>query len=224
MAHLNTTLKRVLMYIFGLFFMAAGISLSIEANLGVSPVSSLAYAFALTTGFSVGIMTIIANIMYIIFQIVLSKQFSLRQSIIQLIITFLFGFLIDITLFFIRLIPTPDLIIMRWTYLIVSLFIIAIGLLFYFNAKLPLMPYDELTHVISEQFKFEFGKAKTISDLLNVGLAGVICLVFIHSLGSIGIGTIIAAYFIGKILGELMKFYRRTFPIKHAQFNKVKTD
>ena len=46
----NRTMKRLILYVFGLFFLTLGISFSIQAGLGVSPVSSLAYAFALTTG------------------------------------------------------------------------------------------------------------------------------------------------------------------------------
>lgn len=44
--------------------------------------------------------------------------------------------------------------------------------------------------------------------MLNVAVAGLIGLVFIQSLGSIGIGTLIAAYFIGKIVGWMMKNYQ----------------
>ncbi|WP_194841317.1 hypothetical protein [Salinibacillus xinjiangensis] len=41
-------------------------------------------------------------------------------------------------------------------------------------------------------------RAKVTGDLLSVFVAGAICLTFIKSFGSIGIGTLIAAYFIGK--------------------------
>ena len=154
-------------------------------------------------------MTVVANILFIILQVILSKQFNLRESIVQLIITFLFGFFMDSTLFLLQLLPAPETLVMRWGFLIVSLFVVAIGLVGYFNAKFPLMPYDELTHVISEKFNMKFSNAKISSDLLNVGVAGLVCIIFIHSLGSIGIGTLVAAYFIGKIVGWLMKHYQK---------------
>lgn len=176
--------------------------------MGVSPVSSLAYAFTLSSGISIGIMTIAANILFIIVQIILSKRFNLRESIVQLIITFLFGFLMNFTLYLVQILPAPETFTMRAVFLITSLFVIAIGLLGYFSAKFPLMPYDELTHVISEKFNMQFGKAKITSDLLNVAVAGLVGLIFIQSLGSIGIGTLLAAYFVGKILGWLMTNYQ----------------
>lgn len=126
----------------------------------------------------------------------------------QLLITFLFGFFMDFTLFLVQLLPDPESMIMRWMFLIISLFVISLGLLAYFNAKFPLMPYDELTHVISERFNLQFSRAKITSDLLNIIVAGIISIIFVRSLGSIGIGTLVAAYFVGKIVGRLMKHYQ----------------
>ena len=94
-------------------------------------------------------------------------------------------------------------------YLIISLFVVSVGLIGYFTAKLPLMPYDALTYVISERFNLKFSKAKILSDLINVCVAGAICLIFIQSFGSIGIGTLVAAYFIGKILGWMIPHYQQ---------------
>ncbi len=93
-------------------------------------------------------------------------------------------------------------------FLLVSLFFVALGLLGYFNAKFPLMPYDELTHVISDRFNLEFSKAKVTSDMLNVIVAVVIGLIFTQTLGSIGIGTFVTALFVGKILGWMMRKFQ----------------
>lgn len=209
MNHFSRTMKRLLIYVLGLFFLSLGVSLSIIAGYGVSPVSSLAYAGALTIGLSVGVTTVMANVLYIIVQVIFSKRRELNEFAGQFIISFLFGFFMDATLLLAQLLPTPETILVRIAYLIISLFVVAIGLLGYTTAKLPLMPYDALTYVISEKFKLKFGKAKILSDLTNVGVAGVICLIFIGSLGSIGVGTLIAAYFIGKILGWIIPRYQQ---------------
>ncbi|WP_153722810.1 YczE/YyaS/YitT family protein [Sporosarcina cascadiensis] len=196
--------KRVTLYVLGLFLLSLGVSFSIQASLGVSPVSSLAYAISLSAGLSIGITTVLANILFIIFQVILNKRIELREFGVQLLIVFLFGFFMDATLAFVQIIPAPETLLARLAFLGISFYIISVGLLFYFSAKLTLMPYDALTYVISDRFKMKFSKAKISSDLLNVVIAGVVCLIFIRSFGSIGIGTIAAAYFIGKILGRLM--------------------
>lgn len=204
----NTIVKRLAVYLIGMFFLSFGVSFSIEAGLGVSPVSSLAYAFALISGLSVGAMTIAANVLFILTQVILSKRFNLRESIVQLMIAFLFGFFIDLTLFIVRLLPVPETLMMQWMFLIISLFGVAFGLFWYTSAKMPLMPYDELTYVISERFKMKFGKAKIIGDVSSVAIAAILCLVFIQSFGSVGLGTVVSAYFVGKILGWFIKHYK----------------
>src|SRR5699024_2440771 len=199
---------RILLYIAGLFFLSLGVSVSIQADLGVSPVSSLAYGLSLTAGLSIGITTILANFLFILVQIILNKRVQVREFGIQLIVGFLFGFFMDVTLFIVQLIPAPETLWMQFIFLLISLYIVSAGLLAYFTAKLPLMPYDALTAVISERFNLKFSKAKVTSDVLNVAVAGAVCLTFIQTLGSIGIGTLIAAIFIGKITGWMMKLFQ----------------
>ena len=209
MNHKNVTMKRLLFYVVGLFFLTLGVSMSIQAGLGVSPVSSLAYALVLTSGLSIGITTVLANILFIIVQFILNKRIDIKDVILQLIISFVFGFFMDGTLFLVQLLPTPESIVLRYVYLIISLFVVSAGLIGYFTAKLPLMPYDALTYIISERFKIKFSKAKITSDLLNVCISAALGLVFIQSFGSIGIGTLVAAYFIGKILGWMISHYQK---------------
>lgn len=201
MDRVNVTIKRLCLYVIGLFILSSGVSFSIEAGLGVSPVSSLPYAIALTSGLSVGMMTGIINVFFIFVSAIMIKRFDLWQSIMQFIIAFLFGLFVDLTLFLAQQLPTPETIAMRWGFLTISLFLVATGLLVYMRAQFPLLPYDGFTKVISDRFNIKFSIAKISTDSFNVGLAGVICLIFIQSLGSVGLGTIVAAYFVGKILG-----------------------
>ena len=205
MNHTLRTTKRLMLYVVGLFLLALGSTFSIIADIGVSPVTSLAYALALTTGLSVGIMTVVANFIYILFQAVFLKHIQWKNFSIQLIITFLFGSFMDVTIWLTKPLPDADSIWLILLYFVLSLILVAFALLFYFTAGLPTMPYDSLTHVIANKWNLPFGKAKIMSDMINVVVSLIICLVFIHSFGAIGIGTFIAAYGIGKIVGVLLK-------------------
>lgn len=202
--------RQIILYVVGVFVLSFGVSLSIQAGLGVSPVSSLAYGMSLTIGLTIGITTLLANLLFIAMQIVLSRRIEWNNFALQLIISFLFGFFMDVTFFLVQFFPTPETMLARCIYLVISFFVIAIGLMVYFAAKLPLMPYDALTYVVSEKFQWKLSKAKIISDFINVSVAGGMCIIFIHTLGSIGIGTILAAYFVGKILGWLIPRYQKT--------------
>lgn len=202
--------KRFVLYVVGLFFLALGVSLSIRANLGVSPVSSLPYAMSLTTGITIGVTTIVAHVLYIMIQVLLTKKFEWKGALIQLMIAFLFGFFINTSLALVNwALPPAETILLQALYLIVSLFLVAGGLFGYSNANFTLMPYDELTKVISSVFKMPFGKAKIIGDVINVIVAGAICLIFLRSFGSIGVGTIAASVSIGKILDIFITYFQK---------------
>lgn len=201
----HTMTKRLVLYVAGLFLLALGSTLSIIADIGVSPVTSLAYALALTTGLSVGIMTVVANVIYIIFQVIFLKEVKWKNFSIQLMITFLFGSFMDVAMWLIKPLPDADAIWLIVLYFVLSIILVAFALLFYFTASLPTMPYDSLTHVVANKWHVPFGKTKIIGDLINVIVALIICLVFIKSFGAIGIGTFIAAYAIGKMVGLLLK-------------------
>ena len=204
MSHTITITKRLSIYIFGLFLLALGATFSILAGIGVSPVTSLPYALALITPFSVGITTVIANIVFIIIQAILLKEVRWKNFCIQLIIAFLFGSFMDLTIWLTKSLPEANSIWLIIVYLALSLIIVAFGLLFYFTASLPTMPYDSLTYVIANKWSLAFSKAKITSDMLNVVISLVLCLIFIHFFGAIGIGTFVAAYGIGKIVGVLL--------------------
>ena len=204
MNHTNIIFKRLSIYIIGLFFLALGATFSILAGIGVSPVTSLPYALALVTSFSVGVTTVLANFIFIILQAILLKEIRWKNFFIQLIIAFLFGSFMDLTIWLTKGLPDATSITLIIIYLTLSLVIVAFGLLLYFTANLPTMPYDSLTHVIANTWKMKFSKAKITSDMINVIISLIICLLFIHSFGAIGIGTFVAAYGIGKIVGVLL--------------------
>ncbi|BAK15281.1 predicted membrane protein [Solibacillus silvestris StLB046] len=204
MNHTIIISKRISIYIIGLFLLSLGATFSILAGIGVSPVTSLPYALALITPLSVGITTVLANFVFIILQAIILKEIRWKNFFIQLIISFLFGFFMDFTIWLTKGLPEATSIVLIIVYLAISLILVALALLLYFTANLPTMPYDSLTYVIANTWKTPFSKAKITSDMLNVVLSLVICLLFIQSFGAIGIGTFIAAYGIGKMVGILL--------------------
>jgi uncharacterized protein len=205
MNHTNIIFKRICIYVLGLFLLALGATFSILAGIGVSPVTSLPYALALITPLSVGVTTILANFIFIILQAILLKELRWKNFFIQLIIALLFGSFMDLTIWLTKDLPEAHSIVLIIVYLALSLVIVAFALLLYFTANLPTMPYDSLTHVIANRWNMKFGKAKITSDMLNVIVSLMICLIFIQSFGAIGVGTFIAAYAIGKIVGILLQ-------------------
>ena len=201
MNNLWTTMKRLITYITGLFLLALGATFSILAGLGVSPVTSLPYALSLITPYSVGMTTIAANILFIIIQMLLLRTIQWKNFTMQLIITFIFGFFMDATVYMTSFLPVAHSPALIALYFALSLVLVALALTFYFTSTLPMMPYDSLTYVIATKWTMPFSKAKITSDVLNVLVALALCLLFTQQFGAIGIGTFMAAYAIGKLVG-----------------------
>lgn len=90
--------KFIAVLIIGLIIMSFGVGLSIRADLGTSPVSSIPYVLNIITGMSVGTTTIIVNVIIVLLQIVLlRKKFRLLQ-LLQLPVCIAFGLLCDVAL------------------------------------------------------------------------------------------------------------------------------
>ncbi|GAK01253.1 membrane protein [Geomicrobium sp. JCM 19055] len=84
--------KQLSLYVVGLFSLSLGVSFSIQANLGVSPVSSLPYALTLSSEATIAITTIIVNVIFIFIQMLLYRKSKLRDYLKQIPIVLLFGF------------------------------------------------------------------------------------------------------------------------------------
>ncbi|MER2114425.1 MAG: DUF6198 family protein [Solibacillus isronensis] len=205
---MNQITKRIFIYILGTFLLGIGVTFSIKADLGVSPVSSLGYAIALITSISVGTAVFLSNLVFIAVQFLLSGKFEAKNYLLQLISSVLVSVFIDATLALGIFLPDATNWTLKIVYLVISLFIIALGVFLYVSARLPLASYDALIPIVGEKLKKPFGKAKTISDLVNITISTLICLLFIQTFGSIGIGTLIAAYFTGKIVGVIIKYFK----------------
>ena len=51
----------------------------------------------------------------------------------------------------------------------------------------------------------EFSKVKVMSDVMMILSSGITCLIFVHGLGSVGIGTVLSAIFIGTTMSIIIK-------------------
>ena len=70
-------IKRIILFVGGLFVMSLGVGLSIKSGLGVTPISSIPYSLTLASGANIGITTIIFNAILVFLQIpILKKRFK----------------------------------------------------------------------------------------------------------------------------------------------------
>ena len=202
-------IKRIILFVGGLFVMSLGVGLSIKSGLGVTPISSIPYSLTLASGVNIGITTVIFNVLLVFFQIpILKKRFNPKR-LLQLINAFMFGYFTDLSLWILS--PMPDLPLdVNFTLLIVSMFLIAAGILIYMPANIAPLPGEGVVEAISLAYNKRFSKVKVCFDTSMVVLSLIICGLFTSDIfGSVNIGTILAAIFIGIIIRYLTELYEK---------------
>ena len=190
--------NRIAIYICGIFLLALGGVLAIKSNLGASPVSSLPLSISKVTSISLGRAAAILFIIYVGIQIlILRRDFKIVQ-LLQIIFAILFGQIMN---FFNAIINiNVDSFYIRIVICILSFFITAFGVTFTITANIVPVAPDGLAQVISKKAKIEFGKAKIYFDCVVVALSVGILLINNKGLDGLGIGTIVAAFTMGKMV------------------------
>ena len=194
-------IKRIMLFVGGLFVMSLGVGLSIKSGLGVTPISSIPYSLTLASGANIGITTIIFNAILVFLQIPILKKRFKSKRLLQLINTVMFGYFTDLSLWILS--PMPGLPLdVNFTLLIVSMFLIA--------ANIAPLPGEGVVEAISLAYNKRFSKVKVCFDTSMVVLSLIICGLFTSDIfGSVNIGTILAAIFIGIIIRYLTELYEK---------------
>lgn len=195
---------RVLIYILGLFFMAIGVAISVNANLGISPVNSLPYVISKMSGFALSSCVIGVFTVYIIAQIVLLRREFQWINLTQLIFSTIFGYFVDFAKWLLAdfYIPTYA---GRLLMLAISIMVVSVGVELYLEVQLVPMPMEGMTLALAQVTRKPFPNVKIVVDCTVVLLGLVLSLVFLRRLDGVREGTIIAAVVTGKVLSLLKK-------------------
>ncbi|MDD6467859.1 MAG: DUF6198 family protein [Erysipelotrichaceae bacterium] len=189
--------KRISIYLIGMVILAFGLTLNTKTGLGVSPIISVPYAIATVFQISFAWTTFWIYVIFVIFQLLLTKFQSFWKMILQIPFSFLFSFLLDCFE------PIPLQFSLVWQNLLLLLFAMictAIGVSMMINMQLIPNPADGLADVLGQVLHKDFGYGKKILDASCVLLACIIGFGITHTIVGIGIGTIIAALGVGPII------------------------
>lgn len=198
---------RFIVYIIGLFIMTLGVSMSVKSDLGVSPVSSIPYTITCIFGLEMGKATILFHIFLVIIQIfILRKEFK-AKNLLQVVVGVLFGYFTTFSNYLFTYLPTPNNIFIRLILMIVSTLFIAVGIFFYLPADIVPLAGEGAMKAISDKTGVVFSRVKIGFDLTMVLISLISCLIALHRLGSVGVGTIIAAVLVGINFGIVTKLF-----------------
>lgn len=198
---------RCIIYFFGLLIMTLGVAVSVKSDLGVSPVSSIPYTLTCVWGIEMGKATIVFHAALVLVQVILLRRKFQFKNLLQIPVGVLFGYMTTFSNHLMTFLPDPGNIYIRLGMVVISTVLVAIGLFFYVPADIIPLAGEGVMLAISKVADKAFSTVKIAFDVTMVVISLITCLILIHSLGSVGIGTVIAAVMVGMVLKLITKLF-----------------
>lgn len=196
---------RILIYCFALLIIAFGVAISVNSNLGVSPVNSLPYVVSQIIGVQMGTCVTVIFCFYILLQVLILRKDFQPIQLLQIVFSTIFGYFVDFAKWVVGDFAIPTY-FGQLAMLAISIVLIALGVLLYMDVQLVPLPMEGLSSSIAKKLNKPFPTMKTIVDCIVVGTGIVLCLVFLGKLDGIREGTIITAIVTGKVIAILKKW------------------
>ena len=205
------TFRRYLLFVASLFINAFGIAFITKALLGTSPITSVTYVLSLFTPFTMGIWTILLNLLFVVLEPFLMTRRELREDLrmylLQIPIAFCFGLVIDFSMFMLFWLE-PSAYVMKVTVLLVGCVILALGIALEVKANAAMMAGEYFVKTITRRFHGEFGYVKLGFDVTLLTIACILSLVFLSDIQGVREGTVVSALLVGPIVHFVNPAYR----------------
>jgi len=190
--------KRYLLFVISLFFCGVGIAFTKHAELGVSPISSLANVISIKFDFiSFGNWLIVSNLVLLLGQIILLRRNFKPIQLVQIPLSFIFGYFTDFGMWMIKDIPNENYIV-RLLLVFAGIIFIGFGISLGVIADVVLNSGEAFVKALADVTKKDFGTVKIVFDVSWVLFSIVLSLLlFDGKLIGTREGTIISAVFVG---------------------------
>lgn len=205
------TFRRYLLFVASLFINAFGIAFITKALLGTSPITSVTYVLSLFTPFTMGIWTILLNLLFVVLEPFLMTRRELREDLrmylLQIPIAFCFGLFIDFSMFMLFWLE-PSAYVIQVTVLLIGCIILALGIALEVKANAAMMAGEYFVKTITRRFHGEFGYIKLGFDITLLTIACILSLVFLSDIQGVREGTVVSALLVGPIVHFVSPAYR----------------
>ncbi|MEB4842526.1 YitT family protein [Paenibacillus jamilae] len=186
-------------YVLGILILTLGISFTIQSDLGTSPFDALLVGLSLNVGLTVGSWEIIIALLLICCNSILQRQ---RPEFLGLLTAFITGIGIDMWIFLLHNLITPELWYSKFVCFGLGLVIIGLGTATYLHTNFAPIPVDRLTLIIQELTRTNIFISRTFIYLLFLIMAMILN-------GPIGVGTLLTVCLGGIILDYFMPFTKK---------------
>ena len=186
--------------------MGLGVALSVAADLGTSPISSLPFVLSVVTPLSMGAITFIMNMVFVLLQILILKKDFKKWYVLQIPGLFLFSAFIDLNNYLLSG-AYPDAYWQQFLIMLAGCVVLAFGIFLLIKADFVMMPGDFLVRIISKVAKKNFGHVKIGFDCIIVAAAAIVSFASLQCIVGIREGSLVAAV----LVGFIVNFYSRLF-------------
>lgn len=210
------TVHGKLALLFAVIINSFGVVMMLYSGAGISAISSVPFAFSeVLTVLSLGTWTYIFQGLLVLSLMIMRKRF-VPSYLFSFVVGFVFGKLLDVHELWINLLP--DNIPMRIVYFILSYIILCFGIAISNRCLLPITPTDLFPRELADITKVSYSKIKIGFDVSCLAVTAGLTFFCLGHLEGLGIGTIVAAFTMGKgvsIAGDLIdkKFGFKIFPV-----------
>lgn len=202
---------RLLVLAVGLSVMSVGIALSVHSRLGTTPISTFPLVLGYIFSLSVGTMTVLVNLAFVLAQILIRGRRFQPVQLFQIPVTLVFGWLIDVAMHLTAGVTTDNY-LLQWVVVLAGIVLMALGIALQITARtitlagegIVLAVSDELSRRSGGNPRYVFGNVKVVNDVTLVLTSVVLALVFLGELAGVREGTLAASLLIGPLVKRLV--------------------
>ena len=176
-----------------------GVVLMLYSGSGISAISSVPFAFSeVLPSLTLGTWTYIFQGLLILSLMLMRRRF-VPEYLFSFVVGFAFGEMLDVHEMWIDVLP--DGLAWRAAYFIISYLLISFGIALSNRCRLPIIPTDLFPREVSHISGAGYPKVKIAFDVGCLAVTAALTVAFLGHLDGLGIGTILAAFTMGKAVG-----------------------
>ena len=196
---MNANIRRYGWFILGVVLNSFGIALITKAALGTSPISSLPYVLSFAFAPSLGQFTFLVNLLFIAGQALLLRRDFAPVQLLQILVNVVFSGCIDVSMALLGWLQ-PDSLPLQLLSLATGCAVLAFGISMEVAPDVLMVPGEGMVKALSRATHHKFGSTKMAFDVTLVATAAVLSLLFFHRLQGLGLGTILSALLVGRLV------------------------
>ncbi len=218
-----TLVKKLIRLVVGLVIMSAGMAMSFQSNLGLSPWDVLHDGISRVLPLTVGQISIGLGLIILVVDVLFKEKIGFGTIINILVIGGMFDLIMYLNIFpSYRAFAGYEHIIPRIILLIGSMLFLTLGMYGYMSAELGAGPRDTMMCMLTKKTKRPVG-------VVRLCIEGIVFVIGFFLGGKIGIGSIILVVCSGPLTGIVFKLFKfdvtkienETMPQTIARFKKA---